>query len=535
MKQVYPHILKCFRQACNRKELLFKKLLLPLAIILIISITTTFAQDNTNNIYLSGQITNIENGAPVAGQAVYIESNSESNGGLNYFLSSITDAYGFFYDTINTSSIDGSLIIYTFDEFSEEYVKEEFYRFNWFSEYHMNTGLEIIDPNTLTDFQADFNALNDTITLDSLSYFFVDESMGEDIISWYWEFGDGSASMERNPEHVYMIPGIYDVKLKVSTAPFNNDIRTSTIIKKVSAGMREYFNFGGHAFAGYFPVDIGTVFLYKIEDGNFIPIDTTEFDYLGYYDYHSLIEGEYKVKTFPASSSVNAGNYLPTYYGNELLWTKAETIYLDATSWEYDIVMIPNFEYSSGDGYIDGTVSFEESDNPILDNVEIILFNEEDNCLTYIKSDKDGEFEFVELPYGTYKVLAEVPGMYTYPTSITLSAESPTIQGLNIIVYEEDMSFGIGNDIDNIIAGLGDLYPNPAHSYTNLEFNLTEGSQVQFFILNQGGQVVDKQMDQYNAGDHLVQLNTAHLPSGMYRVMVLIGNEKHIKPFIKVN
>jgi hypothetical protein len=106
---------------------------------------------------------------------------------------------------------------------------------------------------------------------------------------------------------------------------------------------------------------------------------------------------------------------------------------------------------------------------------------------------------------------------------------------LIIIVYEEDMAFGIGNDINNKIAGLGDLYPNPAHSYTNLEFNLSEGSQVQFFILNQGGQVVEKQMDQYNAGDHLVQLNTASLPSGMYRVMVLIGNEKHIKPFIKVN
>ena len=300
--------------------------------------------------------------------------------------------------------------------------------------------------------------------------------------------------------------------------------------------MREYFNFGGHAFAGYFPVDIGTAYLYKIEgDEEYIPIDTTEFNEYGYYDFHSLIEGDYKVKTFPSTSSVNAGKYLPTYYGNALLWTKAETIHLNATAWEYDIVMIPNFEYTSGDGLIDGVVSMEESDNPSLCDVAVILFNEEDNCLTYIKSNREGKFEFVELPYGTYKVLAEVPGMYTYPTSITLSAENPTIENLSIVVYEDDMAFGIGNNIDNKIAGLGDLYPNPAHSYINLEFNLSEGSQVLFFILNQGGQVVDKQMDQYNAGDHLVQLNTSHLPSGMYRVMMLVGNEKHIKPFIKVN
>ena len=95
--------------------------------------------------------------------------------------------------------------------------------------------------------------------------------------------------------------------------------------------MREYFDFGGQAFAGYFPVDIGTAYLYKIENNEFIAIDTTDFDQYGYYGYHALIEGEYKVKTFPSTSSVNAGKYLPTYYGDELLWTKAETIYLNAT------------------------------------------------------------------------------------------------------------------------------------------------------------------------------------------------------------
>jgi PKD repeat protein len=534
MKHVYPRLPIRFRQARSRKKLLLKKLLLPMMAMLIISITTTFAQDNGNNIYLSGQITNVENGAPVAGQAVYIESNAETNGGVNYYLASYTDAYGFFYDTINTNVIDGSLVIYTFDEFSEQYEKEEFFRFNWFSEYQINTGLEIVDPNSLTDFQANFAALNDTITLDSLSFFFVDESMGEEIISWFWDFGDGTASMEKNPAHIYMEPGIYDVKLTVSNQHFNNDVRLSTIVKKVGAGMRQYFDFGGHAFAGYFPVDLGVVYLYKIEGGNFIPIDTTEFDQNGYYDYHALIEGEYKVKTFPSTSSVQAGKYLPTYYGDELLWTKAETINLTENNHEYDIHMIPNFEFSTGEGVIDGIVTLSGADNPYLENVEVILFNEEDNCLTYIKSNKEGVFGFVDLPYATYKVMAEVPGLYTYPTSITISAENPTIENLTIVVFEEDIPHGIG-DLGNTIAGLGDLYPNPATAYVNLEINLSETSQVQLFILNQNGQILDKQMDQYIAGDNLVQLNTTQLPSGIYRVMVLIGNEKHIKSFIKVN
>ncbi len=529
MKQVYP-LLKRFRQARRPKKLLFKKLLLPMMALLIISITTTFAQENVNYIYLSGQITNIENGAPVAGHPVYIESNSESPGGLNYYIAAYTDAYGFFTDTITTAALDGTLVIYTFDVNNQEYDREEFFRFNWASEYHMVAGLEIVDPNTITDFQANFDTDNDSLNFD-----FFDESMGEGIISWFWDFGDGSISQEVNPKHNYNEPGVYDVKLTVSTQPIIHDFRTSTIIKKVYAGMRQYFDFGGHAFAGYFPVDIGTAYLYKIEEDQFIPIDTTYFDQHGYYIFQTLIEGNYKVKAFPSTSSVNAGKYFPTYYKDALFWTKAETINLTETAWEYDIHMVENFEYNTGNGAIDGVVALDGGKHFITGEIEVILFNENDNCLTYIKSNDEGIFRFIELPFGTYKVMAEVPGMYTYPTTITINAENPFVQDLSILVYEEEIPFGIGEGTGTKLAGLGDLYPNPARSHVNFELQLQKSGNVQVFILNQGGQVVAKHSDQYNIGNHSIQLNTTALSSGMYRVMVLFGNEKHVKPFVKVN
>lgn len=535
MQQQYPRSRNRIGLAPRLKMSLLRKLLFPLLMILIISITSTFAQSGINYIYISGQITNTENGAPVPGHPVFIESNSESNGGFNYFLAAYTDEFGFFYDTLSTAAVKGSLIIYTYDINSDEYEKEEFFRFNWASEYHMNTGLEILDPGSVTDFQANFEAMEDTITFDSLSYFFIDESMGEGIISWYWDFGDGSSSLESNPNHIYSEPGVYDVALTVSTEPFHHDFRTSTIIKKVKAGMRDYFHFGGHAYAGYFPVDIGTAYLYKIEDDVFIPIDTAEFDTLGYYFFFQLVEGDYKVKTFPSASSVNAGQYLPTYYGDALLWTKAKTIDLTATGWEYDISMIPNYEYTSGDGAIDGVVTLDEGQNPLLEDVAVILFNEEDNCLTYIKSNNEGVFEFTGLAYGTYKVMAEVPGMFTYPSSITLTEESPNVEDISIVVYDDEIPHGIGNDIGIRIAGLGDLYPNPARAYTNLELNLLESGYVQIFILNQAGQLAGKYSKNCTTGNHILQINTSDLSAGMYRVMVLFGNEKHIKPFIKVN
>lgn len=49
---------------------------------------------------------------------------------------------------------------------------------------------------------------------------FTDQSTSSSgsIISRNWEFGDGGVSTEQNPQHMYQVPGVYEVKLTVSTA-----------------------------------------------------------------------------------------------------------------------------------------------------------------------------------------------------------------------------------------------------------------------------------------------------------------------------
>jgi hypothetical protein len=196
--------------------------------------------------------------------------------------------------------------------------------------------------------------------------------------------------------------------------------------------------------------------------------------------------------------------------------------------------MVENTEYSSGGGNIEGRV-FVDGKTSTIENAEVILFNETDNCLTYIKSDKDGAFIFTGLAFGTYKVLADVPGKYTYPTIITLSANNPTIGGIDIIIYDEDIAHGIGDDMVTRLTGLGDPYPNPARSDINIEFELLQSGQVQVFVFNQSGQIVDKYSSHHHAGENKVKINTSKLSSGLYKMMILFGNEKHVKSFVKVN
>jgi hypothetical protein len=103
------------------------------------------------------------------------------------------------------------------------------------------------------------------------------------------------------------------------------------------------------------------------------------------------------------------------------------------------------------------------------------------------------------------------------------------------MLYDEDIYYGIEGEDLSSLTSLNDPYPNPARTSVNLEFNLLESGQVQVFILNQGGQVVDKYSSYHQSGENHLRMNTSGLSSGMYKMMVLFGNEKQVKTFIKVN
>ncbi len=62
-------------------------------------------------------------------------------------------------------------------------------------------------------------------------------------IAWSWDFGDGSASQERNPVHRYAVPGFYSVTLTVSSASATDSINRSpcvavnTLVEDTSAAI----------------------------------------------------------------------------------------------------------------------------------------------------------------------------------------------------------------------------------------------------------------------------------------------------------
>ncbi|MDA8895995.1 PKD domain-containing protein, partial [Bacteroidia bacterium] len=64
------------------------------------------------------------------------------------------------------------------------------------------------------DFIGDKNG--STCTPMFVDFFDLSTSLGQRIVKWRWEFGDGGVSYFKNPRHQYLNPGIYDIRLTVT-------------------------------------------------------------------------------------------------------------------------------------------------------------------------------------------------------------------------------------------------------------------------------------------------------------------------------
>jgi len=120
----------------------------------------------------------------------------------------------------------------------------------------------------------------------------------------------------------------------------------------------------------------------------------------------------YLIKSFLLPSHINYSNYLPTYYGNSLMWS-------DGYSIRPNTPLVANVELQSGvnsggPGFISGNVLLGANKStsmgdPLPGRI-IILTDDNDNAIGYTQSDVSGQFKFNNLQYGKYKIFGDVMG-----------------------------------------------------------------------------------------------------------------------------
>jgi PKD repeat protein/predicted nucleotidyltransferase len=87
-----------------------------------------------------------------------------------------------------------------------------------------------LDSVTIKNTQAFFKT--DTVCKGLLTNFTDQSVVFDGIASWKWDFNDGSASTLQNPVHLYLLSGIYNVKLVVTSKAGDKDSLLQNVIVK---------------------------------------------------------------------------------------------------------------------------------------------------------------------------------------------------------------------------------------------------------------------------------------------------------------
>ena len=140
----------------------------------------------------------------------------------------------------------------------------------------------------------------------------------------------------------------------------------------------------------------------------------------GYFHFDDVEAGEYLVQAALGPNAIGYDENMPTYFDHVLWWDEATTLNVAAnTSYTIQINMVEG-NNPGGPGFIGGLVSEganftggadHRGDGDPLENITMLLLDENDNPISHTVTNENGEYEFDNLAWGTYKVFIEIAGI----------------------------------------------------------------------------------------------------------------------------
>ncbi len=358
---------------------------------------------------------------------------------------------------------------------------------------------------------------------------FTDSSLGS-VISWHWDFDDGTYATEQNPVHIFDAPGLYDVCLTVKVK--SGDIIVEDVnCKKVSITDKGFNHLGGTVYADLFPVDTGVAYLFQVdEDNNMQPYDTSYFGFGGFYWFYQAEGGKYIVRVDIPETSTHINTYMPTYYGNKELWIDAPSIDFSTTDIKRDIQLLKadDLQYQNNNGFINGYIYYEDSEtgeNYAAEDITILLIDNENNSTTYKYSNENGVFEFNDINFGLYRVHAEVTGKETVPLFANISANNPETNNIDIIIKQtEVISLVDESEYEEQFTHFS-IFPNPARDQVNIQLSADEIGVIKLEIYNMSGQLISTIEQMAYNGNNKYSVDVSKLRKGSYFINIHFNNK----------
>lgn len=371
--------------------------------------------------------------------------------------------------------------------------------------------------------QANFNYELDTLSIIPYQYNFYDISIGNPDL-YFWDFGDGNSSNEKNPVHNYVQPGSYTVCLTIQT--LNNPASCFSQICD-SIETMEYFSFGGQVFVGDYAINIeendssnqATAYLFRRLRNQWRLMDQLDFWKYGYYYFLDKPPGEYIVRVDLDENSLDYPNYAPAYFGGAISWEAAGIFNLNSDNqFAVNVSLRELAPKQEGSGYISGKIVLTDychGDDSIAD-VLIQLMNSEFELVDYTYTNHFGEFRFDGLTDENYLIKPEYTGSLSYPVPAIINFDIYNEEKMELIIYCEAF---IG--LDERLAETDELkltiYPVPADQFVYLDFdgNSSDGNYLlQLFSVS--GHLVYEKSVWLGSGYEQMKIPVKSIKNGIY-------------------
>lgn len=259
----------------------------------------------------------------------------------------------------------------------------------------------------------------------------------------------------------------------------------------------------------------------------------------GAYTLDDLKDGEYYLVVNPS----NTADYYATYYGDVIFWEDATRVtVVDQNLVGIDVAVQAKDDGNlmTGNGVITGRVIEGDDEGARLEvgrilegtaipDVSVFLIRiSDDQLMTEVITDANGDFLIQGIPEGAYRLKVELAGasmeLGNEPISID-AAGTPVV--LTAVVGEN----GIAISIAPPVLGLEDalaltVYPNPSTDYFNVEMK----SSSRIRLINPHGQVVIQKTFTRN-----IQLDVRDLKEGIYFLEVYTEGKRAFEKLIISN
>jgi len=332
-----------------------------------------------------------------------------------------------------------------------------------------------------------------------------------------WNFGDGQTSTGQSVNHTYASQGMYYVSLTTVTDDSINCSYASSQIVQVgdSAQFNQVY---GQIFAGNFPMETGLALIFSLDTINYSPfIDISTVDSFGIYYFTMVPQGDYLIYAIPFTPS----GYLPTYYGDEIGWENATVVSLGQPNNPYNIHLAHASSYVPGIGNIYGMINSGNTKSIIVDKITMILMNEQGQAISFSQVEKDGQFEFPELDYGTYFLHAEMAGCSSDNIKVVITSDNPNVEVT--LTFTGNKILGVDESEPMLESCL--LYPNPVKNTVNITLTMKEMSNITVELYDLMGKITGHYNYHLNTGDNRISIPMTSLQGGIYTLRITTDSE----------